>query len=108
MRPEDIAAELGISGKTIRGWLREKYPRSAEQRYARWALTPAQVRALRERFAGRRRRADSRENMVVTTVALPEQMHARLTRTARRKSLALTEAVRQAVAEWLARWAGPR
>jgi hypothetical protein len=103
MRPDDLARELGVSGKTIRAWLRERYPRSVDESHAPWHLTTAQERALRERFAGRRKRAETREDMVVTTVALPEQLHARLSRVARRESLALTEAVRQAVAEWLSR-----
>jgi len=107
MRPEELADELGISGKTIRNWLREKFPRSPGERYARWELTPAQERAVRARFAGRSRRAVSRDKMIVTTVALPERMHARLVKAARKELLALTEAVRQAVAEWLDR-AGER
>jgi hypothetical protein len=108
MRPDELARELGVSGKTIRAWLREKYPRPAGEQHAPWHLTATQERTLREQFASRPRRAVSREHMVVTTVALPEQMHARLARAARRESLALTEAMRQAVAEWLARRAGPK
>lgn len=103
MQPEELALELGVSGKTIRKWLREKYPRSATDRYARWILSRAQERAVRERFASRRQRAESRDRMIVTTIALPERMHARLTRVARQELLALTEAVRQAVSEWLER-----
>jgi hypothetical protein len=108
MRPDDLARELGVSGKTIRAWLRERYPRSADERHAPWHLTTAQERALRARFAGRPKRAETREDMVVTTIALPEPLHARLSRVARRESLALTEAVRQAVAEWLSRRAGSK
>ncbi len=103
MRPEELADELGVSGKTVRNWLREQFPRSPADRYARWNLTPAQERAVRARFAGRPRRAESREEMVVTTIALPVRMHARLVKAARSELLALTEAVRQAVSEWLDR-----
>lgn len=107
MRPEDLAEELGLSGKTIRAWLRERYPRTENQKHQPWSLSTAQEKAVRERFSERRRRAPSREKMIVTTIALPGRMHARLMRVARKERLALTEAVRQAVGEWLDR-AGER
>ena len=49
-RPEELAAELGISGKTLRAWLRERFPRGASERGTNWYLTHAQVSIARTRF----------------------------------------------------------
>ena len=108
MRPDELAEELGYSGKTIRQWLREKYPREAADVHQPWHLTAAQVRAVRARFESRRMRAETREDMVVTTVALPASMHRRLVKAAERAKTVMTEVVRQAVADWLDRSAGAR
>ena len=51
----------------------------------------------------RKRRAESREEMVVTTVALDRELHRRLAIAAVEDNAALTELVRQAVREWLDR-----
>lgn len=51
----------------------------------------------------RRRRAASRSGMVVTTVALRESVLRRLTLIAARERTVMTELVRQAVDQWLAR-----
>jgi predicted transcriptional regulator len=51
----------------------------------------------------RKRRAESRKGMVVTTVALDPELHHRLAIAAVEERAAITELVRQAVAEWLAR-----
>ncbi len=103
MRPEELAEELGISGKTLRGWLREQYPRPAIERHSWWTLTSAQVAAARKRFATPWVRAKSRERMTVTTVALPERIHRQLTVAAAEERTVMTELVRQAVVDWLAR-----
>lgn len=50
MRPNDLASELGISGKRVRDWLRSTYPRSPLEHGARWYLTTEQVAAVREGF----------------------------------------------------------
>ena len=105
MRPEDMAEELGYSGKTIRQWLREKFPRAKGDVHQPWHLTAAQVRAVRAKFESRRMRAASREKMVVTTVALPESMHRRLVRAAERANTVMTELARQAISDWLDRHA---
>ncbi len=52
MRPEQLAQELRISGRTLRGWLRETFPRPATDHGAPWVLTEGQVAAARERFGG--------------------------------------------------------
>jgi hypothetical protein len=53
MRPNDLADELGIDARQLRGWLRDVYPRPASERGAGWVLTMDQVAAVRTRFAGR-------------------------------------------------------
>jgi len=53
--------------------------------------------------AAKRKRADSREGMRVTTIALPEELHRRLVVEALDRRTVMTELVRQALAEWLAR-----
>ena len=51
----------------------------------------------------KRKRAESREGMRVTTVALPEELHRRLAIAALEGRTVMTELVRQAVTEWLER-----
>lgn len=51
----------------------------------------------------KRRRAPSREGMRVTTVALSEEMHRRLAVLAIDRRTVMTELVREALADWLAR-----
>jgi len=50
-----------------------------------------------------KRRAESREGMVVTTVALPPDLHKRLAIAALEEGAASAELIRQAVREWLDR-----
>jgi hypothetical protein len=51
----------------------------------------------------KRIRAESREGMRVTTVALNEDMHRRLAIAAIEESTVMTEIVRRALREWLQR-----
>jgi len=51
IRPEDLAKELGISGKLIRAWLRKTYPRAADQKRSSWFLTQKQADAVRAHWA---------------------------------------------------------
>ena len=51
----------------------------------------------------KRQRAESREGMVTTTVALPDELHRALALVAVEKRTVMTELVRQAVREWLVR-----
>jgi predicted transcriptional regulator len=51
----------------------------------------------------KKQRAESREGMVVTTIALDPGLHHRLAIAAVEERSAMTELVRQAVAEWLTR-----
>ena len=50
-----------------------------------------------------KRRAPSREGMIVTTIALAPDLHQRLARAALEDNAALTELVREAVQGWLER-----
>lgn len=81
MRAEDLARELGVSGKRLRAWLRGAYPRPATERGSPWFLTTEQIAGARawasasegprrtpptsKRRADRRSRADSDEAYVV-------------------------------------------
>jgi hypothetical protein len=51
----------------------------------------------------KRQRAESREGMMVTTVALEREVHRRLAIAAIEGHTVMTELVRQAVGEWLER-----
>jgi MerR HTH family regulatory protein len=50
MSPNELARELGISPKTLRAWLRERYPHPAQLKGSAWQLTANQVEAARARF----------------------------------------------------------
>ena len=52
LTPEELARELGLlDAKRVRGFLRDRYPRSAAELWSRWGpLTPEMERAVRERF----------------------------------------------------------
>lgn len=54
----------------------------------------------------KRQRAESREGMVVTTIALHEDVHRALAIAAIEERTVMTELVRQAVQEWLKRREG--
>lgn len=95
MKPETLARELGISGKTLRAWLRRRYPRSATARYQRWQLSDAQVEAARRRFPQRWTRAESRRGMVTTTATFPTALHRRLRGGAAAQRIPLAELLRR-------------
>lgn len=48
MSPNDLARELGIDPKRLRGWLRATWP--PLHPHSRWDLTPEQVSVARQRF----------------------------------------------------------
>lgn len=50
-----------------------------------------------------KKRADSRQDMVVTSVALDKELHKRLAIAAVEDGAAMTELVREAVTDWLNR-----
>ena len=74
--PEDLAAELNMSAKVLRGWLRRHHPRPTSSKWSRWELTDAQVRAAKEYWtrSTRKRRASAPQRLVKTP-----QLHSRST-----------------------------
>jgi len=48
--PKQLSAELGVSDRAIRQWLRDQGWQSVP--YARWELTPHQVQRVRAHFRG--------------------------------------------------------
>jgi hypothetical protein len=51
-RPEDLAARLGLDGRGVRDFLRERYPRDEDERGGEWYLTPEQAEAVLAHFGG--------------------------------------------------------
>jgi len=50
VRPEELATELGISGKIVRSYLRSNMPRDAKAKNTAWVLTPKQAADVRAHF----------------------------------------------------------
>lgn len=50
MTPDQLAADLGISPKTLRAWLRRKFPRSLVEMNERWELSERQVEVAQLHF----------------------------------------------------------
>jgi len=48
--PKQLSAELGVSDRAIRQWLRDQGWQNVP--YARWELTPHQVQRVRAHFRG--------------------------------------------------------
>lgn len=53
MTPNELAADMGISSKTLRAFLRREYGNLSSQFDTRWELTPEQVEHARSHFAHR-------------------------------------------------------
>ena len=51
IRPNDLAKELGVDGKRVRAFLRDKFPRTSEAKNTNWELSQEQVDAVVERFS---------------------------------------------------------
>lgn len=54
IRPEELANELGVSGKLIRAHLRKTFTRTPEAKNTAWVVTNDQAKAVREHFIARR------------------------------------------------------
>jgi len=54
IRPEELANELGVSGKLVRAYLRKSFPRTAEAKNTAWVVTNEQAKQTREHFLARR------------------------------------------------------
>lgn len=53
-RPETIANALGVSGKLVRGFLRQTFTRPIEAKGTTWVLTNEQTNATLDHFLARR------------------------------------------------------
>lgn len=58
--PKQLSAELGVSDRAIRQWLRDQGWQSVP--YARWELTPEQAEQVRAHFRAGADRQRSRRN----------------------------------------------
>lgn len=50
-RPEELAAQLGLDGRRVRGFLREKFARAQSEHGSAWFLTPDQAQSVLDEFA---------------------------------------------------------
>ena len=50
MTPVELANELGITARSLRGWLRVAYPRSDVEHGQPWHLDADKIRAARSHF----------------------------------------------------------
>lgn len=76
-RPEELAASLGLDGRRVREFLRESYPREAEEKGTDWLLTAEQAQAVLERF-GESEDADTTLVIYASWVSLLEELRLRL------------------------------
>ena len=80
----------------------KKAPSLREPRHA--AVRPPRFRDTVVVMANTiRRRAETREGMVTTTIALPRELHQKLAIAAIEDNAAITELARNAISEWLER-----
>ena len=49
--PKELAAELEICPKVLRGWMRKNHGRAAEVKHSRWVIDAELAKAARERFS---------------------------------------------------------
>lgn len=61
MTPNELAAELGISPKTLRSYLRGRYGKLSDQSKSHWELDDAQISLARSRFGGQARISEALE-----------------------------------------------
>lgn len=50
VRPADLAKELDVSAKALRGFLRREFPRSADAKNTSWTLTDEMVEKATAHF----------------------------------------------------------
>jgi hypothetical protein len=68
VRPNDLAAELGVPGIAVRNYLRGRYPRDDKQKHAAWYLSAEQADEVRGAFNGRPTAANPLQAAVVRPV----------------------------------------
>jgi hypothetical protein len=49
--PKELAAELGVDPKVLRGWLRKEHARTAEAKNTSWVITAKVAADARKAFA---------------------------------------------------------
>jgi DNA polymerase III delta prime subunit len=76
-RPNEMAAKLGVDARRVRDFLRERFPREAEEHGADWVLTSEQARAVIDRVGGAED-ADSTVAIYADWVELLEELLLRL------------------------------
>jgi hypothetical protein len=76
-RPNELAAKLGIDGRRVRDFLRDAYPREAEEHGDGWLLTFEQAQAVTEHLGGAED-ADSTVAIYADWVELLEELLLRL------------------------------
>lgn len=74
--PEDLARELGITGKRLRAWLRSHHGRSEVEHGSRWTLSPAVVDDARWHFGKTARTETAGEVSAASQVAANTPNHA--------------------------------
>ena len=50
LHPKELAEELGVSPKTVRSFLRSKFPRNEERLGNRWHLDEQQIEQAKDHF----------------------------------------------------------
>lgn len=50
VRPADLASDLEVSAKALRGFLRREFPRPNDAKNTSWTLTPEMVEAATAHF----------------------------------------------------------
>lgn len=50
VRPKELADELGINPKSLRGFLRENFPRHPDEKNTSWELTAEMIKSATEHF----------------------------------------------------------
>lgn len=59
IRPEDLAKEIGVSGKVVRAFLRRTFPRKVEAKGTSWTVDAQVAKTTREHFAARAAKAQA-------------------------------------------------
>ena len=76
--PNELAAMLGVNGLSVRNFLREKFPRSADEKWARYELDDEQAEAVIGRFKGDRSAAGDLGAKYAGFIAILDEIMERL------------------------------
>jgi hypothetical protein len=101
----ELVEELGVTGASIRKYLREEHTREPNQWAKMWRLDDKLAEAVRKRFRGPYR-AESRLEMVPLTVAIPRDMYRKLGWVATRERRSRNEIVCEALGNWVGSYRG--